>query len=96
MDTWQPVTVKELESLIAAHLADCSLDQQQLPRPTPIDRGGNIESVFAVAQARDLVMYYEDVEEGFNISPLSQEGAIASPGYEQWELCHALKQLVAA
>jgi hypothetical protein len=103
MDSWQPVTLKELESLIAAQLADCSPDQQQLferckvaPRLTPIDRGGNIESVFVVAQARDLVMYYEDVENGFNISPLSPNGAIASPGYEQWELRHALRHLVAA
>ena len=103
MDTWHPVTVKELEALIAAQLGDCSLEQQQLferckvaLRLVPIDRGGNIESVFVVAQARDLVMYYEDVEEGFNISPLSPDGAIASPGYEQWELRHALGHLVAA
>ena len=103
MDTWQPVTEKELESLIALQFAECSLEQQELferykvvPRLVPIDRNGSIESVFVVAQARDLVMYYEDVEEGFNISPLSQGGAIALPGYEQWELRHALRYVVAA
>jgi hypothetical protein len=103
MDTWQPVTAEELEALVVAQLADCSPEQQQLferckvtPRLVPIDRYGHIESVFVVAQAGNLVLYYEDVEEGFNISPLSQDGAIASPGYEQWELCHALRHLVAA
>jgi hypothetical protein len=97
------MTVKELESLIATQLANCSPDQQQLferfkvaPRLTPIDRDGNIESVFVVAQVRDLVMYYEDVEEGFNISLLSPDGSIGSPGHEQWELRHALRHLVAA
>lgn len=35
-------------------------------------------------------MYYEDVEEGFNISRLDSSGTIANPGSEQWELRHAL------
>jgi len=101
METWQPVTQEELESLLAAHLADCSPDEQRLfarckvdPHLAPINRAGNIESVFVVARMRDLVMYYEDVEEGFNISLLSPDGAIASPGFEQWELGQALRQWV--
>ena len=49
-----------------------------------------------VAEGRGLVIYFEDVEEGFNVSPLSPDGAIASPGYEQWELRHALSHFVAA
>ena len=103
MDTWQPITVEELDSLVAAELSDCSVEQQQFferykvaPRLVPIERFGNVESVFVVAQIHDLVLYYEDVEEGFNISALSADGAIASPGYEQWELRHALSRLVAS
>ncbi|MUV12587.1 hypothetical protein [Noviluteimonas gilva] len=97
MDSWQPVTTAELAALLEAQLADCSLEQKQLferikvaPRLAPIDRSGNVEHVFVVAQVRDLALYYEDVEEGFNISPLGQGGEIASPGSEQWELRHAL------
>jgi len=103
MDTWQAITLKELEALIAAQLADCSVEQKQLfegckvaPRLVPIERNGNVENVFVVAQIRDFVLYYEDVEDGFNISSLSGDGAIASPGYEEWELRHALRHLVAA
>lgn len=103
METLQPMTQEELESLIAAQLDDCSPEEQRLfercklgPYLAPINRAGNIERVFVVAQAGDLVMYYEDVEAGFNISLLSPDGAIASPGFEQWELRHALRQWVAA
>jgi len=100
MNTWKPVTFVELAALIAAQLADCSAEQRQFferikvaPRLVPIDRGGNIERVFVVAEVRDLALYYEDVEEGFNISILGLSGEIASPSYEQWELCHALSRL---
>ena len=103
MDTWQPISVEELEALIAAQLFDCSPEQRQLfdrckisPHLTKIDRLGTTETVFVVARAGDLVMYYEDVEEGFNISSLLTDGSIASPGCEQWELRHALGHLAAA
>ena len=75
MDAWQPITAKEVEALVAAQLSGCSVEQQQFferckvaPRLVPIERFGNVESVFVVAQNRDFVLYYEDVEEGFNIS----------------------------
>jgi hypothetical protein len=102
MDTWQPVTIAELAALIASQLADCSMEQRQFferikvaPRLVPIDRGGNVEHVFVVAEIRDLALYYEDVEEGFNISTMGQDGKIASPGYAHWELRHALSRLAA-
>jgi hypothetical protein len=103
MGTWQPISAEKLDALIAAQLDDCSLKQRQLferckivPHPAKIDRLGKIETVFIVAKAGDLVLYYEDVEDGFNISSLGPDGSIASPGYEQWDLGHALEQLAAA
>ena len=35
---------------------------------------GLIEDVYVVARRGDEVMYYEDVEEGFNISPAPSDG----------------------
>lgn len=103
METWQPITEEDLNALVAAQLADCSPDQRQLferskviPHLVPIARSGRPEAVFVVAKAGDLVLYYEDVEEGFNISRLAEDGSIATPGYEQWELRHALWNLAAA
>ena len=97
MNTWQPISAEALDSLITAQLADCSREQRQFfesnkvaPYLVKIDRLGVTESVFVVAKAGALVLYYEDVEEGFNISSLLADGAIASPGYEQWALRHVL------
>jgi hypothetical protein len=97
------MTREELDDLIKTQLTGCSPEQRSffencavVPYLVPIYRRGRAESVFVLAKANGVVLYYEDVEEGFNISPLSHDGSIASPGYEQWELGHALEHLVAA
>ena len=103
MDTWQPISAEELNALLTVQIGDCSPEQREIferckvtPYLVPINRLGNAEAVFVVARVGDLVLYYEDVEEGFNISTLSPDGSIATPGYEQWELGHALRHLAAA
>lgn len=103
MDTWQPISAVEIDALLAAQITNCSPEQQELferfkiiPQLVPITRLGNAEAVFVVAKRGDLVLYYEDVEDGFNISTLAPDGTIATPGCEQWELGHALGHLAAA
>jgi hypothetical protein len=39
--------------------------------------------VLVVAQANDGVLYFDDVEFGFNISPVDQSGRILTPGGSQ-------------
>jgi hypothetical protein len=46
------------------------------PFSAPIVRYGQLESVVVVARNGDHVIYYEDVEDGFNVSPLSPDGQI--------------------
>jgi len=94
---WEPASTASIEALIAEQLTECSPQQRELfarlrvpLRAVPIDRNGHVESVFVVAQSGHCVMYYEDVEEGFSLSSLSPSGSIASPGFEQWRLSHAL------
>jgi predicted esterase YcpF (UPF0227 family) len=53
-------------------------------------RYGVNESVVVVARKGDEVIYYEDVEEGFNVSPISQEGRILEHWCSQDELRFAL------
>lgn len=103
MDTWKPITADELSQLIERELGGCKTTQQEAfkqiriaPRATPIVRGGNVESVFVVAERGNEVLYYEDVEEGFNVSPLDSDGVIANPGFEQWELDDALHHWLGA
>lgn len=64
-----------------------------MPYLAKIERFGTVETVFVVARTGNLALYYEDVEEGFNISELRPDGAIAARVCEQWELCHALWHL---
>ena len=103
MDRWQPIALDELAHLVQRQLAECEPAQREAfrqlqipPRAMPIVRGGKVESVFAVAERGNEVLYYEDVEEGFNISSLDTSGAVAKPGYEQWDLKHALHHWLGA
>jgi hypothetical protein len=94
------MTASALESIVATELAGCPLELQQLfarcripLRAVPIVRYGVTEQVFLIAQCGDVFVYYEDVEEGFNLSTLAPDGSIRTPGYEQWTLCQALMHL---
>lgn len=81
LDTWRPITADELQSLIDEQLLECTDAQRKLFEhyrvplcSAPIERNGQLESVFIVAQRDNEVMYYEDFEEGFNFSPLTADG----------------------
>lgn len=101
MKNWSPISIDELEALISLQLAECSQEERErfsrcsVPlAPAWIDRDGNAEAVFIVARRGDIAMYYEDIEEGFNLSTLHPDGSIAIPGFEQWSLRIALNVLV--
>jgi len=97
METWSPFTREELEALIAKQLPSLTVEQRELYdrikvplRSVSILRFGSLESVYVLAQRGNTAIYYEDVEDGFNISDLAPDGSIATPGFEQWELRHVL------
>ena len=56
----------------------------------PILRYGQIENAVVVARRGDEVIYWEDVEEGFNLSPVSPDGQILEHWSNQDELRFAL------
>ena len=97
MDSWSPATKEQVASIVGRDLCECPESVVELYRlfrtplrAVPIKRFDNIESVIVVAERDGVVIYYEDVEEGFNISSLAPDGSIASPVFEQWSLLHAL------
>ena len=100
MNTWQPITVSELEKLVARQLFVCSPENQEFFKTirvpfyqVPIHRLGVIEKVFVVAVLPSGVVYYEDVEDGFEIQELSKDGEILNQGCNQLELSHVLSQI---
>jgi hypothetical protein len=99
METWRPITAAELDELIASQLLGCEPSiaavfesYKVAPFAAPIERNGRIESVFVVARKDNEVMYYEDVEEGFNFSPISPDGRILEHWCNQDDLGIALRR----
>ena len=87
---WEPITRGELDELIATDLADCSEDERAIYARTAItpekwrqspwgDDGGGFW-VVAVSDAK--VLWYNDIEEGFNVSRFVTRGRI--PEGEYW------------
>ena len=60
------------------------------PYFAPILRYGVIDNVVVVARRDNEVIYWEDIEEGFNVSPLSPDGQVLQHWCNQDELGFAL------
>lgn len=100
MDSWEPMTVQELEALIARQLQDCSPQQQaafallRVPiHPVRLHRLGLIEPVLVVARFPQGLLYFEDVEYGFEIGVPGADGVLPTGGCNQLELVHVLNRL---
>jgi hypothetical protein len=90
-------TLEVVNKLVADDLSRCDAQQiatfQQYavqPYLASIVRHGNIESVVVVARRGNEVIYWEDVEEGFNASPIDAAGRILEHWCSQDELGLAL------
>jgi len=94
---WEPASVESVKQIVHEDLANC--DQKQVaafeaycvePRLAPIIRYGKLENVVVVAQKGNQVVYWEDVEEGFGVSPVSPDGKILQQDCNQNNLGLAL------
>jgi hypothetical protein len=97
MDEWKPTTIEDVKQVIARDLTVCDTEQLLVfgrcavePYLAPIVRYGNHDTVVVVARNGNEVMYYEDVEDGFNVSPVGPDGEILEHWCNQDELNFAL------
>lgn len=98
---WEPITSEELSLEISKGEKEMSLENFQFWNEikfTPIkwaehEFGDEGEGFWAVAKYKNFVLYYNDIEEGFNISEFGKEGEIKEYGAEQDELQIALIKL---
>lgn len=97
MDKWQPATVDEVRQIVNRDLKACDAEQVATferyavePCVVPIVRYGKKESVIVVARKANEVIYWEDVEGGFNLSPVDVNGQILEHWCNQDELGFAL------
>jgi len=98
---WKPISEIDLTALVDRELAECSegarsfFEEHRIAfAPTPIRRLGSIEHVFVIWRDDRLVIYYEDVEEGFAVDTLTEDGMIPTQSCDQFQLTKVLSQLM--
>ena len=99
---WEPITFDELSNEILK--GEIQMNPKHLkfwneikinPKKWNEDEYGNEGNVFwVVAKFKNLVVYYNDIEEGFNISDFIEEGKIENYYAEQDELNIAILKLL--
>lgn len=96
---WQPITQQEFESLYREQVAELSAEERdafnrfRTPLTKATIRRSNSagdEKVFMVARNDDGVLYFDDVEYGFNISTVDENNVILQPGGSQFSLAEAV------
>lgn len=96
---WKPATINEVKAIVREDLGKCSAAQAEVfrrfavePYRAPLLRYGKLEAVVIVARNCLEVMYWEDVEEGFNVSRISSQGEILDHFCNQDDLGLALER----
>lgn len=91
----------ELTAIVSEELNDCSPEERALfqrlrtPfRPTPIERFGKRTRVFVVAEDKGRVLFWDDVEEGFEWSVPDPDGVLREFGASQFDLRTVMRQLL--
>jgi hypothetical protein len=98
---WKPISREEIEKLIAEELSECSPEQQELFNSIKVDLkkwqlepwGNEGGGFWVVAKTPGQVLWYNDIEDGFNWSSCAAEGVIGEYWCNQDELRHALYAL---
>lgn len=97
---WMPITKEELEREIEVQCSELSPEEMsyfssiRVPlESAKIDRRGSIENVYIVARQEQRIIFYEDVDEGFEIAKLNSQGVIDEYGANQFTIQHVINQL---
>src|SRR6266436_3119837 len=100
MAAWKPITEDEFSQLFDEHYNTLDHKEKHLfdrywvrPWRAVIRRSKDAgdEPVFVAAQTASGVLYFDDVEGGFNISAVDEDGRILAPGGSR----NSLKEAVA-
>jgi hypothetical protein len=92
MNDWKPITDSEFDELFKVQYAELNeaqknaFDHFRVPFWKATIRRSEMygdETVFVVAQKEDGVIYFDDVENGFNISIVDSARRILNPGGSQ-------------
>jgi len=80
---WNPATLDEVNLILLNDLKECDEEQKSTfaafkvaPFRALLTRFGRLEEVYVVAIKDGEAIYWEDVEEGFNVSPISSDNSL--------------------
>jgi len=91
---WKPTTIEEVKKIVQNDLAEVFERYGVHPYFASILRNGNLDTVVVVARKGNDVIYWEDVEEGFNLSPVAPDGRILEHWCNHDELRLALNSWI--
>ncbi len=87
---WKPADIETVKQIVESNPASCDGEQIRALRKyatepyfAAINRYGKMERVIVIARCEDEVIYWEDIEEGFNISSVDTAGQILKHGCNQ-------------
>jgi hypothetical protein len=92
---WRPITREEFDTIVSQQAAELTPSQREMlerygvvPRQAIIRRSTEAgdEPVWIIAERDGQVLYYDDVEEGWNPSEVDKVGRILRPGGGQGRL----------
>lgn len=98
---WESISREEIEALIAKELAHCTSGQQQLFNSIRVELtkwqlepwGNEGGGFWVVAKTPSVVLWFNDIEDGFNSSTYVTDGVIGEYWCNPDELRHALQGL---
>jgi hypothetical protein len=96
---WRPATIAEVNRIVQENLESCIPEEAEAfrqfavePFEASLTRYDRPEHVVVVARKDDRVIYWEDVEEGFNESPVGPDGAVLEHWCNQDDLGQAIRR----
>ena len=98
---WQPIGQEDFDDLVKQQEASLTAEERsafnefRVPRSTATIRRTEIagdEKVFVIAVTPKGVLYFDDVEYGFNLSPIDDANRLTDPGGNQCDLAEAISK----
>jgi len=96
---WRPETIDAVKRTVKQDLTACTPEEAEAFGRYAIEeyearlvRFGRLEHVVVVARKGNEVMYWEDVEEGFNISPIDSDGTVLERYCNQDTIAQAIRR----
>ncbi|HNO80473.1 MAG TPA: hypothetical protein PKN33_20690 [Phycisphaerae bacterium] len=99
MNKWRPITTQEFWELFEKQYEELDKTSREIFENYRVpfwratirrSMSAGDESVIVVSQLKDGVLYFDDVEYGFNIGVIDETGRITNPGGSQYTLQEAI------